>query len=72
MTLKCLVIFYHKNIQSIYPSRWVEKNISSILNQTYQDFDIWELNYGNDSISLIIIFMLCITLYLKVLKVNMM
>lgn len=39
------VIVYHKNVNQ-YPSQWIEEFKASILNQTYQDFDILELNYG--------------------------
>lgn len=46
------VIFFHKNINKIYKSRWVTKCISSILNQTVTDFTIYEVNYGEDDLSL--------------------
>ena len=51
--LKCLVIFYHKNIFKLYDKRWIFKSIKSISNQKYQNFDIWELNYGDDNTSII-------------------
>jgi hypothetical protein len=50
--MKAGIIFYHKNIFSIYNKRWIEKCVSSILNQTIKDFTIYEINYGPDSISL--------------------
>ena len=47
------VIVYHNNIKNIYNDRWVNRSIRSILNQTDNDFIIYELNYGDDSNSLI-------------------
>lgn len=44
--MRCAVIFYHRNILNIYKHRWIEKCVSSIANQTFQDFDVVELNYG--------------------------
>ena len=49
---KCAVIFFHKNIKKIYAKSWVEQCINSVLNQTYRNFDILEINYGNDDYSL--------------------
>jgi len=46
------VIFFHKNILNIYKKRWIEKCVSSILNQTKNDFSIYEINYGGDGNSL--------------------
>jgi hypothetical protein len=46
--IKSAVIFYHSNIQNVYPERWISKCIDTILQQTHQDFDIFELNYGGD------------------------
>ncbi len=43
---KCAVIFYHKNIDQIYKKEWIEKCINSVKNQTYQNFDVFELDYG--------------------------
>lgn len=51
--LKVAVIFYHKNVRSLYKEDWWTKCIQSILNQTYKDFDIFEINYGADNESLI-------------------
>jgi len=42
-----IVIIYHKNLLSLYKYKWIEKCISSIYNQTFQQFDIYEVNYGN-------------------------
>jgi hypothetical protein len=49
---KMAVIFFHKNIEAIYKPEWIHKCVKSILNQTAQDFDIFEVNYGNQSQSL--------------------
>lgn len=49
---KCAVIFYHKNISSIYKKDWIDKSVASIEKQTFKQFDSWELNYGNDRICL--------------------
>jgi len=46
------VIFFHKNIRSIYKERWINKCIETILNQTVEDFSIYEINYGEDDFSL--------------------
>ena len=45
---KNAVIFYHKNISSIYPREWIDDCVGSIMAQTHKDFDIFELNYGSD------------------------
>jgi hypothetical protein len=50
--MKIGVIFYHKNIFKLYDKRWIEKCVSSILNQTVKEFTIYEINYGSDSVSL--------------------
>lgn len=47
------VVFFHKNIKNIYKERWIKKSIESILNQTYSDFKIYEINYGEENNSLI-------------------
>lgn len=44
--MKTAVIFYHKNIDKLYQPRWIEKCVDSIANQTYQDFDVYELDYS--------------------------
>ena len=43
--MKIALISYHKNIGR-YPKEWIDLYKESILNQTYNDFDIIELNYG--------------------------
>jgi len=50
--MKIGVIFFHKNIFNIYNKRWIEKCVSSMLNQTRNDFSIYEINYGSDGISI--------------------
>ena len=47
------VIIFHKNITNIYKKEWVDKCIKSILDQKYVSFDIFELNYGNENMSLL-------------------
>jgi hypothetical protein len=47
------VIFFHKNIRSIYKEIWIEKCIKSILHQDFTSFKIYELNYGDDDYSFI-------------------
>lgn len=44
---KIALICYHKNADIIYPKEWIDKFRESILNQTHQDFNIIELNYGS-------------------------
>jgi len=44
--VKCAVMVYHANVRKAYEARWMDKSILSILSQTHQDFDIYELNYG--------------------------
>lgn len=40
------IICYHKNISTAYPKEWMDAFRNSILNQTYKDYQIFELNYG--------------------------
>lgn len=51
--MKVATIIYHSNIDKIYKKRWTNKCIDSILNQTYKDFDFYELNYNADNISVL-------------------
>lgn len=44
--MKTAVIFYHKNIESIYKERWISKCVNSIATQTFADFDVHELDYA--------------------------
>lgn len=48
---KCAVIFFHKNIYKLYNKYWIEKSVNSILNQKNCIFDIFEVNYGNENVS---------------------
>lgn len=50
--MKTAVIFFHKNIYKIYREQWVNICIESVLNQTYQNFDIFEINYGGEDMSI--------------------
>jgi len=43
--LKAAVVLFHKNIDR-YPPQWIEACIESIRNQTYQNFHVFELDYG--------------------------
>jgi glycosyltransferase involved in cell wall biosynthesis len=43
---KCAVIFYHKNINNLYRPEWIQLCVDSIKNQTFKDFDVFELCYG--------------------------
>lgn len=44
--MKVALMSYHKNLYNIYPVEWIEQYRDSILNQTFQDFEIYETNYG--------------------------
>lgn len=44
--MKLAVILYHQNAEKIYPKSWIEEAVKSIEGQTYQAFEILELNYG--------------------------
>lgn len=46
------VIFFHSNIQNLYPKRWVDKCINSTIFQRERDFKIYEINYGGDDYSI--------------------
>ena len=48
---KCAVILFHKNLKKIYKWRWIQKCIESVINQSYQNFDILEINYGGENYS---------------------
>ena len=47
------IIFFHKNIKNIYHERWIFKSIESIINQTFKEFKIFEINYGGEENSLV-------------------
>src|ERR1700733_11149510 len=44
--MKVGVAFYYKNIEQ-YPTSWINKCLDSIRNQTYKNFETFELNYGS-------------------------
>lgn len=44
--MKSAVIIFHKNILTYYPWEWIQKCYDTIRNQTYQDFDVFEVDYG--------------------------
>jgi len=39
------VVLFHKRIRALYKIQWIEKCLQSIFRQTYQCFDVIELNY---------------------------
>lgn len=47
--MKVAVLSYHKNAETLYPDKWILEYRFSILNQSYKDFDIVELEYGGGS-----------------------
>jgi len=53
MVRKSAVIFFHKNIQKLYKKHWIDKCVVSVLDQSFQDFDIFEINYGNEDYSIL-------------------
>jgi hypothetical protein len=46
--MKVGVIFFHKNVNLIYQKRWIDKCAESIKNQSFKNFQIYEINYGGD------------------------
>ncbi|MEK6879952.1 MAG: hypothetical protein AABY22_10110 [Nanoarchaeota archaeon] len=44
--MKLAVILYHQNVQNYRPE-WIKKCVKSIQNQTYKEFDVFEIDYGN-------------------------
>ena len=42
------VIIYHCDPLALYPERWLRQFTSSISNQAFRDFDIWELDYSEE------------------------
>lgn len=48
--MKVAVIIYHSNASKIYKKEWIDKCINSIKAQTFQNFDVWENNYGPDDL----------------------
>ena len=52
LKFKCAALVYHKNIFDIYQKKWITKCIDSITNQSFINYDILELNYGGNNLSL--------------------
>ena len=50
---KCGVIIFHKNIYKIYNKKWINDCLKSVLNQSFQNFTIYEVNYGNEDFSVL-------------------
>lgn len=50
--MKVASIIYHKNITSIYQEDWIKQSFESIINQTFSDFIILEMNYGDDVLNI--------------------
>lgn len=46
--MKIAVLVYHKNAAALYPKEWIETFKHSILKQTFTDYEIFEINYGDD------------------------
>lgn len=44
--MRVALISYHKSLNALYPKAWIERHRKSVINQTYKNFDIYELNYG--------------------------
>lgn len=44
--MKLILLCYHANISKLYPAEWIERFKDSIYAQTYQDFQIMEINYS--------------------------
>lgn len=45
--MESAVIIYHKNALNYCQHRWLEKCLDTIEKQTYQDFDVFEVTYGD-------------------------
>lgn len=51
--MKIGIVLFHKNIYDLYPKNWIDKCLDSIMNQTFKDFTIYEINYGGDDVRLV-------------------
>ena len=51
--MKVCLIIYHKDLLEQYEYKWIDKCLRSLNEQTYQDFDIIELNYGTDDLDIV-------------------
>ena len=47
--MESAIIIFHKNVLTYYKHKWIIKCLESIKNQTYQDFDIFELDYSDNN-----------------------
>lgn len=46
--MKVALISYHKNVFTLYNPKWIQKHVETVINQSYKDFDIYELDYGGN------------------------
>jgi hypothetical protein len=51
--MKVGVIFFHGNLFRIHNPDWSRKCIESIKNQTYNDLNFYEINFGDDELQLL-------------------
>lgn len=49
--MKIGVILFHANAEKIYKREWIQKCIQSINDQTFEDFNIYEIDYSNKPIN---------------------
>ena len=42
-------MLYHKRTREMIPSRWIKKCLLSFATQSYQDFDLVDLNYHDEA-----------------------
>jgi hypothetical protein len=45
--LRTAVMLYHSGVHETFPKLWIDECIQSLLQQTFVDFDAFELDYGN-------------------------
>lgn len=50
--MKVCVLLYHKNATILFKPQWIQKCITSIQKQTFNNFDVLELNYGQTTLQL--------------------
>lgn len=51
--MKIGVIIYHKNIFSYIKHEWIFECLESVYMQTFEEYDLIELNYGDDNTSIL-------------------
>lgn len=51
--MKTAVLLFHSNVKSIYKQRWINTCLNSIINQSYNDFIFYEINYGGENFSIL-------------------